>query len=184
MATESPIVPHHARWSLPADFQFQTKIRSLSSQSQSKPQLDISIPELPLFVQARSHALAEPHKPAIIDKTRNQSFTYSELLNDVAVFKAQIEQFLQPSPVGEEPRVAFLTPSGYDYVVMQWAIWASGAISVPLCRLISRHRATLSQRIIYSQLTHPYRHVPPTQGATIHHIRLRPVINHPPPIIL
>ncbi|KAK6373522.1 hypothetical protein LTS17_008014 [Exophiala oligosperma] len=137
MATESPIVPQHAssRWSLPSDFQFQTRIRSLSSQSQSsKPHLDISIPELPLFLQARSHALAEPHKPAIIDKTRNQSFTYSELLNDVAIFQAQIEQFLQPpGPVGEEPRVAFLTPSGYDYVVTQWAIWASGAISVPLC---------------------------------------------------
>lgn len=147
MATESPIVPQRAssRWSLPSDFQFQTRIRSLSSQSQSsKPHLDISIPELPLFLQARSHALAEPHKPAIIDKTRNQSFTYSELLNDVAIFKAQIEQFLQPpGPVGEEPRVAFLTPSGYDYVVTQWAIWASGAISVPLCRWIlnpGRHR--------------------------------------------
>ncbi|KIW12479.1 hypothetical protein PV08_09756 [Exophiala spinifera] len=138
MATESPIVPHHgdARWSLPADFQSQSRIRSLSShsQSKSKPQLDISIPELPLFVQARSHALADPHKAAIIDTARDQSFTYSELLNDVAIFKAQIEQFLPPSPpVGEESRVAFLTPSGYDYVVMQWAIWASGAISVPLC---------------------------------------------------
>jgi hypothetical protein len=142
MATESPLVPqqHHARYSLPADFQYRSRRRTLSnSQSQSsKPAIsNVSIPELPLFVEARSHALAEPHKPAIIDKSRNQSFTYSELLNDVAAFKAQIEQYLpsspSASPVGEEPRVAFLTPSGYDYVVMQWAIWAAGAISVPLC---------------------------------------------------
>ncbi|KAK7890331.1 hypothetical protein LTR67_008217 [Exophiala xenobiotica] len=142
MATESPLVPqqHHARYSLPADFQYRSRRRTLSnSQSQSsKPAIsNVSIPELPLFVEARSHALAEPHKPAIIDKSRNQSFTYSELLNDVAAFKAQIEQYLpsspSSSPVGEEPRIAFLTPSGYDYVVMQWAIWAAGAISVPLC---------------------------------------------------
>ncbi len=133
MATEAPLVPHHARYSLPADFQYQSRLRSLSTQSQSKPQINVSIPELPLFVEARSHALAEPHKPAIIDKSRNQSFTYSELLTDVATFKAHIEQYLPSSPVGEEPRVAFLTPPGYDYVVMQWAIWAAGAISVPLC---------------------------------------------------
>lgn len=100
-----------------------------------------SLPSLPLFLEARSHALAEPSKPAIIDKTKNESFTYLELLSDVAIFKTKIQHILESygnSKVNtsarlEEPRIAFLVPAGYDYVVAQWAIWAVGAICVPLC---------------------------------------------------
>ncbi|KIV85219.1 hypothetical protein PV11_00942 [Exophiala sideris] len=134
MATEAPLVPRHARWSLPADYQTtnEAPLTLTRTHSKSISKNDVSLPELPLFVEARSHALAEPGKAAVIDKTRSQSFTYSQLLNDVASFKAQIEQYL-PSNQTEEPRVAFLTPAGYDYVVMKWAIWAAGAISVPLC---------------------------------------------------
>jgi acyl-CoA synthetase (AMP-forming)/AMP-acid ligase II len=98
-----------------------------------------SLPSLPLFLEARSHALAEPLKPAIIDKTKNESFTYLELLSDVAIFKTKIQQILESYSKSkvhqrvEEPRIAFLVPAGYDYVVAQWAIWATGAICVPLC---------------------------------------------------
>lgn len=137
MATEAPILPRHARWSLPSDYQTTSEAPLVWTHSKSISKNDASLPELPLFVEARSHALAEPEKAAIIDRTRNQSFTYSELLNDVATFKAQIEQYLSSSETEEEARVAFLTPSGYDYVVMQWAIWAAGAISVPLCTISS-----------------------------------------------
>lgn len=93
-----------------------------------------SLPSLPLFATARDHALAEPSKAAIIDKTKNESFTYTQLLHDVAALKASIEQYLHSaSETLEEPRVAFLVPAGYDYVVVQWAIWAAGAICVPMC---------------------------------------------------
>jgi acyl-CoA synthetase (AMP-forming)/AMP-acid ligase II len=96
-----------------------------------------SIPELPLFTAAKAHILADPHKIAIIDKTKEQSFTFVQLLNDVATLKAQIQQYLtgyDPSQITTvEPRVAFLAPAGYDYVVAQWASWAAGAIAVPLC---------------------------------------------------
>lgn len=102
-----------------------------------------ALPSLPLFLEARSHALAEPLKAAIIDKTKNEGFTYSDLLSDVAAFKTKLQDALKiqgPSPVeqqSEEPRIAFLVPAGYDYVVAQWAIWAVGAICVPLCMLTS-----------------------------------------------
>jgi len=61
-------------------------------------------------------------------------------LNDVVALKAQIQPYLvlnnDPTATGsdEGPRVAFLAPSGYDYVVMQWAIWACGGVCVPLCK--------------------------------------------------
>ena len=34
-----------------------------------------------------------------------------------------------------EERVAFLIPSGFEYVAAQWAIWRAGGIAVPLCNL-------------------------------------------------
>lgn len=32
-----------------------------------------------------------------------------------------------------EARVAFLIPSGFEYVIAQWGIWRAGGITVPLC---------------------------------------------------
>lgn len=153
MATEVPLLPKHHRWSLPADYQSQpdtepsswtghNPVTTTTSTTTATDDLtdDFTIPDLPLFLEARSHALVDPQKAAIIDKTRDQSFTYSELLNDVAVLRCQIQQYIysnlgstQPA-TEEEPRVAFLAPSGYDYVRVQWAIWAAGGVCVPLCR--------------------------------------------------
>lgn len=95
---------------------------------------DASLPSLPLFLQARSHALAQPRKAAIIDTSKKENFTYGQLLSDAASLKATIQQHLRTDTrLTEEPRVAFLVPAGYDYVVTQWAIWAAGAICVPMC---------------------------------------------------
>lgn len=101
-----------------------------------------SLPSLPLFLEARSHGLAEPLKAAIIDKTKSEEFTYSDLLSDVATFKTKLQHVLKTQASSkldtyqEEPRIAFLVPAGYDYVVAQWAIWAIGAVCVPLCMSI------------------------------------------------
>ncbi|KAB8261334.1 hypothetical protein BDV32DRAFT_137469 [Aspergillus pseudonomiae] len=94
-----------------------------------------SIPSLPLFLAAKKHAQTTPDKIAVIDTTKNQSFTFSQLLSDTAALKKQILQQLKLTETGdlEERRVAFLTPNGYDYVVAQWAIWAAGGVTVPLC---------------------------------------------------
>jgi malonyl-CoA/methylmalonyl-CoA synthetase len=32
-----------------------------------------------------------------------------------------------------EARIAFLVPSGFEYVAIQWGIWRAGGIAVPLC---------------------------------------------------
>ncbi|KAL4925133.1 acyl-CoA synthetase [Aspergillus undulatus] len=94
-----------------------------------------SLPSLPLFLEAKKHALANPDKIAIIDTTKGQQFTFAQLLSDAAALKKRILEELSLTSTGdlEERRVAFLVPNGYDYVVTQWAVWAAGGICVPLC---------------------------------------------------
>ncbi|KAJ9252000.1 hypothetical protein C8Q69DRAFT_517918 [Paecilomyces variotii] len=94
-----------------------------------------SIPSLPLFAAAEKLAKESPDKIAIIDKAKGESFTYRQLLADTAGLKKLILEKLDLQSSGdlEERRIAFLVPNGYDYVVTQWAVWAAGGISVPLC---------------------------------------------------
>ncbi|KAE8131016.1 hypothetical protein BDV38DRAFT_289113 [Aspergillus pseudotamarii] len=106
---------------------------AVNPQTQS-PELS-SIPSLPLFLAAKNHAQTYPGKIAVIDTTKNQQFTFGQLLADTAALKKQILEQLKLTDTGdlEERRIAFLTPNGYDYVVTQWAIWAAGGVTVPLC---------------------------------------------------
>ncbi|KAL4907176.1 hypothetical protein BDW74DRAFT_121814 [Aspergillus multicolor] len=94
-----------------------------------------ALPSLPLFLEAKKHAVANPDKVAVIDTAKGQQFTFAQLLADAAALKKRILEQLDLTSTGdlEERRVAFLVPNGYDYVVTQWAIWASGGICVPLC---------------------------------------------------
>lgn len=142
MSVEVSMPPGHHDWRFSADQQrhefLPSSIPAYGHNRNLSRDEPTSIPELPLFLQARAHVLADPHKVAIIDKTKDQSFTFVQLLNDVATLKAQIHQHLAGydpslSSFEEEPRVAFLAPAGYDYVVTQWAIWAAGAVAVPMC---------------------------------------------------
>ncbi len=140
MSIEVSVSPGHHDWHFPPGQRLNFLPSSVPSYGQSRKlsRDDPSIPELPLFLAARASVLADPHKVAIIDKTKDQSFTFVQLLNDVAALKCEIQQHLADydptvSSFTEEPRIAFLAPAGYDYVVSQWAIWAAGAVSVPLC---------------------------------------------------
>lgn len=92
------------------------------------------IPSLPLFAAAEQHA-RNPEKIAVIDATKQQSFTYVQLLADAAGLRKRILEELSLTSSGdlEDRRIAFLVPNGYDYVVTQWAVWAAGGICVPLC---------------------------------------------------
>lgn len=76
-----------------------------------------------------------PEKVAVIDTTKGQRFTYGQLLEDAAALKQTILSGLDLTGTGDldERRIAFLTPNGYDYVVIQWAVWAAGGVCVPLC---------------------------------------------------
>ncbi|KAM5482849.1 hypothetical protein McanCB56680_003364 [Microsporum canis] len=91
-----------------------------------------SLPSLPLFLEAQKWASKDPGKIAIIDKSKDLSFTYRQLLNDVSILKRRILAEVKVQDL-EERRVAFLVPAGYDYVVCQWAVWAAGGVCVPLC---------------------------------------------------
>lgn len=89
------------------------------------------IPELPIFVAAQQYAQVDPQKVAIVDAVKGQSFTYTQLLEDVAALRKGILEQLGLTDL-DERRIAFLA-TGYDYVVTQWATWAAGGIAVPLC---------------------------------------------------
>jgi long-subunit acyl-CoA synthetase (AMP-forming) len=107
---------------------------SESQQQQQQPDLT-SVPSLPLFLEAKKHASNNPDKVAIVDRTKGQSFTYRQLLADVSAVKKWLLEELDLGLTGDlqERRIAFLIPNGYDYVVTQWAVWAAGGVSVPLC---------------------------------------------------
>lgn len=94
-----------------------------------------TLPSIPLFLQARKHAQADPEKIAVIDTTKDQQFTFAQLLADTATLKQTILKELDLTDAADlkEERVAFLVPNGYDYVVTQWAVWAAGGVCVPLC---------------------------------------------------
>lgn len=106
-------------------------------QASESPELG-SIPSLPLFVQAKKHATSNNGKIAVIDRSKGQSFTYQQLLSDVSVKKTWLLEHLSLVDL-DERRIAFLIPNGYDYVVMQWAVWAAGGVCVPLCKSYKRY---------------------------------------------
>jgi malonyl-CoA/methylmalonyl-CoA synthetase len=84
---------------------------------------------LPLITRAQSHS----ERTAIV--TPKQRFSYQDLLDR----SAQIATALL-NGMGDlaEQRVAFLLPSGFDYVATQWGIWRAGGIAVPLCTVHPR----------------------------------------------
>lgn len=134
------------------------------------------LPSLPLFLAAQQHAQNDANKVAVIDATKQESFTFTQLLEDAAALRKQILELLGLTATGdlEERRIAFLVPNGYDYVVTQWATWAAGGVAVPLCKLLPVLRAIV-------QLLTTIRHKPPRQGAPIYHRRLGPFVDpHPP----
>ncbi|KAJ9649336.1 hypothetical protein H2201_004341 [Coniosporium apollinis] len=134
MATLLPLIQTQFRW---APAHWTSAALSLPTFGlPPRPVVDAtSLPPLPLFLEAKSHATTDPSKIAVIDRTKNESFTYTQLLADVSALKKQILDYLNiDSTAGlDEQRVAFLAPAGYDYVVIQWAIWAAGGVCVPLC---------------------------------------------------
>lgn len=106
-----------------------------SASNPANPPLPISIPSLPLFLEAKKHAENTPDKAAVVDISKGQEFTFRQLLADAVALKRVVLEQLGLADTGslEERRIAFLTPNGYDYVAIQWAVWAAGGVCVPLC---------------------------------------------------
>jgi len=78
---------------------------------------------LPIIARAHEHADAI----AVLDG--DKQWTYTQLLSRSAALGSV---FLGDESDLNEARVAFLLPAGADYVCVQWAIWRSGGVTVPL----------------------------------------------------
>ncbi|NJD20219.1 MAG: AMP-binding protein [Gemmatimonadetes bacterium] len=78
---------------------------------------------LPLFARARDHA----GRIAVV--APEGVFTYRDLLEDSG---ASAFRLLAGREDLDEARICFLVPPGWEYVVVQWAIWRSGGVAVPL----------------------------------------------------
>ncbi|KAG2225096.1 hypothetical protein INT45_011778 [Circinella minor] len=87
------------------------------------------LPNTPLFSNAISYA-QQQKGPAIDDIRVDKSFSYSELVSATCLLR---EKLLDNKEDLKEQRVAILCPSGFAYVVAQWAVWAAGGVAVPLC---------------------------------------------------
>lgn len=79
---------------------------------------------LPLIDRAKGNE----HKIAIV--ATEGSFTYHDLLHISAQIATKLLNNIEDL---QEQRIAFLIPSGFQYVATQWAIWRAGGIAVPLC---------------------------------------------------
>lgn len=79
---------------------------------------------LPLIDRAHQN----PTKTAIV--ATEGTFTYQDLLETSAKIATKLLDNIADL---QEQRVAFLIPSGFQYVATQWGIWRAGGIAVPLC---------------------------------------------------
>ncbi len=83
---------------------------------------------LPLILRAQEH----PERTAIV--SAEGVFTYGDLLQ----VSGQVATHLRRD-AGQDvedlqgQRVAFMIPSGFLHVAVQWGIWRSGGVAVPLC---------------------------------------------------
>ena len=89
--------------SLPASFSFRI-LHSVRMAS--------TLPKIPIFEAVASH---NPKSTAIVHSLSGRSFTYGELLNDVAAAKDKLAQNTNGKATQGE-RIAFLVENGYDYV--------------------------------------------------------------------
>ncbi|RYD63307.1 MAG: long-chain fatty acid--CoA ligase [Verrucomicrobiaceae bacterium] len=79
--------------------------------------------ELQLIARARIHGAR------IALREGERSFSYSELLETSASIASSLLDGRQDLA---ETRVGLMAPAGFDYTAIQWAIWRSGGIVVPL----------------------------------------------------
>ncbi|KAF2192094.1 acetyl-CoA synthetase-like protein [Zopfia rhizophila CBS 207.26] len=94
-----------------------------------------TLPRLPVFEAIKTH---DSKSTAVIHSLSGRTFTYGELINDVAAAKNKLQKNTKGKSVAGE-RIAFLVENGYDYVVTLLSILASHAIAVPLSPTFPAH---------------------------------------------
>jgi len=90
---------------------------------------------LPIFEALHSH---DASRTAIVHYPSGRSFTYGELVHDVANAAEELRIKADGKKLPGE-RVAFLVENGYDYVVTLLSIFANHSIAVPLCTTFPDH---------------------------------------------
>jgi malonyl-CoA/methylmalonyl-CoA synthetase len=80
------------------------------------------------MLQLIKNAFKHPHQRAIISDGKD--YSYQDLLDKSADFATLL---LNEQSDLAEKRVAFMVSPSFDYVQVQWAIWRSGGVAVPLC---------------------------------------------------
>ncbi|AFY74719.1 acyl-CoA synthetase (AMP-forming)/AMP-acid ligase II [Synechococcus sp. PCC 7502] len=88
----------------------------------------MNLPFLPLI--SRAQEFSQNIAIAVSKKETEQKFTYQDLLT---VSQQIARVLLENNQDLQNQRIAFLIPSGFDYVATLWGIWRAGGIAVPLC---------------------------------------------------
>nr|WP_226894662.1 acyl-CoA synthetase [Luteolibacter marinus] len=74
-------------------------------------------------------ARAKLHQDRTAIGSNGREFTYADLLRESESLATAL---LDDATDLAEARVAFMAPAGFDYFVIQWAIWRAGGIALPL----------------------------------------------------
>ncbi|KAF2818764.1 acetyl-CoA synthetase-like protein [Ophiobolus disseminans] len=94
-----------------------------------------TLPRLPIFEAIKSH---DAQSTAVVHSLSGRTFTYGELVNDVAAAKDKLQRNTNGQSA-EGQRISFLVENGYDYVVTLLSILAAHAIAVPLSPAFPAH---------------------------------------------
>ncbi|KAH7078671.1 hypothetical protein BKA63DRAFT_437960 [Paraphoma chrysanthemicola] len=94
-----------------------------------------TLPRLPIFEAIKKH---DAQSTAVVHSLSGRSFTYGELVNDVAAAKDKLQRNCNGQSA-EGQRISFLVENGYDYVVTLLSILAAHAIAVPLSPTFPAH---------------------------------------------
>lgn len=71
-----------------------------------------TLPRLPIFEALKKH---DAQSTAVVHSLSGRSFTYGELVNDVAAAKDKLQRNCNGAKA-EGQRISFLVENGYDYV--------------------------------------------------------------------
>ncbi|CBX94672.1 similar to peroxisomal AMP binding enzyme [Plenodomus lingam JN3] len=94
-----------------------------------------TLPRLPIFEAIQNH---DAHSTAVVHSLSGRTFTYGQLVNDVAAAKDMLQRNTGGKSA-EGERISFLVENGYDYVVTLLSILAAHAVAVPLSPTFPAH---------------------------------------------
>jgi malonyl-CoA/methylmalonyl-CoA synthetase len=82
------------------------------SRSTAAVRMASTLPRLPIFEAIKKH---DAQRTAVVHSPSGRSFTYGELVNDVAAAKDKLQRNTGGQSA-EGARISFLVENGYDYV--------------------------------------------------------------------